>query len=54
MNNKELELLQAQFISVKTKEEADEILSKIISILPNNYELGEYLRKLYTIKSASK
>jgi len=54
MDNNSLDQLQVRFISAKTKEEVDEILLKIISLLPNNYDLGEYLRKLYSIKSASK
>lgn len=46
----ELESLERQFIFAKDKLEADIILRKIIKILPNDQDLGEYIRNLYQNK----
>jgi hypothetical protein len=46
--------LEKQFIFTKNKHESDVALAKIIQLLPNDIDLGQYLRNLYQNKLHSK
>ena len=48
--NSELEELERKFIFATDKTEADSALAKIVRLLPNDYDLGEYIRNLYENK----
>jgi hypothetical protein len=42
--------LERQFIFAKSKHESDVALAKIIQLLPNDVDLGQYLRNLHQNK----
>jgi hypothetical protein len=48
--NEELKELELKFQFSKSKQESDETLAKIVKILPNDYDLGSYIRTLYSTK----
>lgn len=45
-----LEELERKFIFAKSKQEGDQTLAEIVKLLPNDYDLGEYIRYLYSNK----
>jgi len=49
-NLKELEELERRFIFAESKLEADSVMAKIIKLLPNDLDLGGYIRNLYANK----
>lgn len=49
-NITQLQLLELKFQFAKSKEESDKTLAEIVKMLPNDYDLGEYIRKLYSTK----
>jgi cell shape-determining protein MreC len=46
----ELEELERKFIFAESKIEADTVMAKIIKFLPNDLDLGGYIRNLYANK----
>jgi hypothetical protein len=42
--------LERQFQFAKSKEESDRTMAKIIKLLPNDFDLGTYIRNLYLTK----
>jgi hypothetical protein len=53
MNNEtenKIRELEHKFIFAKSKEESDKTLAEIIKLLPNDYDLGSYIRSLYMNK----
>lgn len=46
----ELEQLEREFIFADSKLEADVKLARIIKLLSNDHDLGEYIRNLYQNK----
>jgi hypothetical protein len=49
-NQKELEELERKFVFAESKLEADSLMAKIVKLLPNDYDLGGYIRNLYQNK----
>ncbi len=49
-DSKKLKSLENQFFFSKSKEESDKTLAQIIKIIPNDYDLGSYIRFLYAGK----
>lgn len=47
---KQLQELERIFQFAKSKQESDEALAKIVKLLPNDMDLGEYIRRLYSTK----
>lgn len=45
-----LEELERKFLFSKNKQESDQTLAKIVKLLPNDYDLGTYIRNLYNNK----
>ncbi len=45
-----IEELERKFIFSKNKRESDQTLAQIIKLLPNDYDLGQYIRNLYSNK----
>lgn len=42
--------LENQFFFCKSKEESDKIIAKIVKLVVNDYDLGSYIRYLYSRK----
>lgn len=49
-DSKLLKDLENQFFFSKSKEESDKILAQIVKLIPNDYDLGSYIRYLYANK----
>ncbi len=49
-DSRALKELENQFFFSQTKQESDRILAKIVKIIPNDYDLGAYIRYLYANK----
>lgn len=49
-DSRKLKELENQFYSSKSKEELNVTLSQIVKLVPNDYDLGTYIRYLYANK----
>jgi len=45
-----LKELENQFFFSKSKQDSDRILAQIVKLIPNDYDLGSYIRYLYANK----
>jgi len=49
-DSRALKDLENQFFFAKTKQDSDRVLAQIVKIIPNDYDLGSYIRYLYANK----
>lgn len=50
-DSRKLKDLEKQFFQAKSKEDLDKILAQIIKTVPNDYDLGAYMRYLFAGKT---